>query len=516
MKEQNYRLSICLGLLCLVLNHTLLRAESRPNILFIMSDDHANKAISAYDDSLVNTPNIDRLANEGALFENAFVTNAICGPSRAVILTGKHSHLNGMKTNRDEFDGSQVTFPKLLRHNNYQTAVIGKWHLKTNPTGFDYWKILPGQGHYYNPDMKDEKGTATHPGYVTDVITDESISWLKQRDSEKPFFLMVHHKAPHRNWMPNLKYLNRFEGHEFQVPENFHDAYTGRKSLGKQQLTISKHMDIQYDLKVPCETCVPAEVNRRAEGAMRKALDRMTSEQLEQWEEGYRSEYQSFETLEKSDRAFDEWKLQRYLEDYLRCIISVDESVGALLQFLDEEGLSENTLVIYTSDQGFFLGEHGIFDKRYMYEESLRTPLLMRLPGKIDSETIVSELVQNLDFASTFLDFSGVAIPDDFQGKSLKPLIEGDTSEKWRESIYYHFSEEGWGVDSHFGVRTSDFKLIHFYSDTFQWELYDLRNDPQEMHNLITDPNYADVLADLKRQLIELQTQYQDSVVLHE
>jgi len=483
-----------------------------PNILFIMSDDHANKAISAYHEGLINTPNIDQIGKEGILFKNAFVTNSICAPSRAVILTGKHSHLNGIKTNHDQFDGSQVTFPKLLQENGYQTALVGKWHLKTEPTGFDYWNILPGQGDYYNPDFIDMGDTTIYQGYVTNIIADLALNWLENRNEEKPFCLMVHHKAPHRNWMPDLKHLDKYEDIKLPIPSTYNDDYTGRESLKKQMLTIKDHMDYVYDFKIPCDTCPVAEVNRWAHQSYEREMNRMTEGQKLMWENGYKIEIDDFIKASQSDSGLKAWKFQRYLEDYLRCITSVDENVGKLLDYIDRSGIGENTVVVYTSDQGFFLGEHGLFDKRYMYDESLRTPLLIRFPGRINPGITSDQLVQNLDIAPTLLDLAGISIPEVMQGKSMIPLFDESANIAWRKAIYYHFFEKGWGVDSHYGIRTDRYKIIHFYDDSDQWEFFDLKEDPVEMINLIDNPRYAKTISDLKEQLHSLQNQYKDSV----
>ncbi|MFC2125088.1 sulfatase [Bacteroidota bacterium] len=486
--------------------------DERPNILFIMSDDHANKAISAYHEGLIKTPNIDRLAKEGIIFENAFVTNAICAPSRAVILTGKHSHLNSIKTNHDRFDGSQVTFPKLLQKNGYETALVGKWHLKTEPTGFDYWNILPGQGDYYNPDFINMGDTAVYQGYVTKIIADLALKWMDDRDEQKPFCLMVHHKAPHRNWMPDIKHLDKFENINLPAPSTYHDDYAGRESLKKQKLTVKAHMDYEYDLKIPCDTCPVTEENWWANESFEHEMSRMTVVQKKGWEIGYQSEIETFAKASQLNSILDEWKLQRYLEDYLRCIVSVDESVGQILEYLDSSGLIESTVVVYTSDQGFFLGEHGLFDKRYMYEESMRTPLLIRYPDGIEPGIRSGKLVQNLDIAPTLLDLAGIEIPETMQGESMKVLFGESTDFEWREAIYYHFFEKGWGVDSHYGIRTERYKLIHFYDDSDEWEFFDLDIDPVEMNNLIHNSTYEKTVFELKEQLYELQNHYNDSV----
>jgi arylsulfatase A-like enzyme len=487
-------------------------AEERPNIIVIMTDDHATQAISSYGSKLVETPHIDELAREGVLFNQATVTNSICAPSRAVLLTGKHSHLNGVATNKARFDSSQMTFPKVLQDHGYQTAIIGKWHLKSQPTGFDHWNVLPGQGHYYNPAFIKEGKDTTYQGYVTEIITDLSKEWMEQRDSEKPFLLMMHHKAPHRNWMPALSLLDTFDTRKFPVPETFYDSYQGRPHLEHQKLTVANHLDYQYDLKIPCDTCPVAPINSWAPYYYNLAMNRLTGEQREQWFEGYQDDIEYFRNTQPDGRELDQWKYQRYMEDYLRCIVSVDRSIGRLMDFLESEGLDENTLVVYTSDQGFFLGEHGLFDKRYMYEESFRTPLIMKYPGKIRSGKRSDKLVQNLDVAPTLLDFAGAEVPDAMQGKSMQPLLTGKKGDQWRDAVYYHFSEKGWGVASHYGVRTDRYKLIHFYDPVDQWELYDLKEDPLELINLYDNPQYQDVVKRLKKKLSELQQKYNDPV----
>ncbi len=400
-----------------------------------------------------------------------------------------------------------------MRQNGYETALIGKWHLKTAPTGFDYWNILPGQGDYYNPDFINQGDTSQHHGYVTNIITDLALSWLGDREAEKPFCLLVQHKAPHRSWMPALNHLNEFEDINFPQPPTYTDNYNGRESLKKQQLTVKDHMDYTYDFKIPCDTCPVSEVNNWAKKVFQRNMARMTDDQKTAWENGYKAEIKRYQDVHKTKSHIDEWKLQRYLEDYLRCILSVDESVGQILNYLDQQDLSENTLVVYTSDQGFFLGEHGLFDKRYMYEESLRTPLLVRFPKMIQPATRANQLVQNLDFAPTLLDIAGIDIPEEMQGKSMKPIFQNQQQKDWRNAIYYHFFEKGWGVDSHYGIRTDRYKLIHFYNDSDQWELFDLQEDPNEMHNLIDNPNYEEMITDLTEQLRQLQIQYDDSII---
>ncbi len=482
-----------------------------PNILFIMSDDHAPTAVSAYSDDLIETPNIDRLAKEGMLFHNAFVTNAICGPSRAVILTGLHSHMNGVRDNHTAFNPDQSTFPGLLREAGYQTALVGKWHLKSQPEDFDYWNILPGQGDYYNPAFINNGRDTIYEGYVTNITTDLAIDWLETLDHSAPFCLMVHHKAPHRNWMPDLKHLDAFESARFPVPGSYNEELSERASLKDQKLTIRDHMDYHLDLKIPCDTCPIDEVNSWAPGAYQQALDRMNVQQRAQWEMGYVSEREQFFGGALNDLSLDEWKLQRYLEDYLRCILSVDESVGNLLNYPDENGLTENTIVIYTSDQGFFLGEHGLFDKRYMNEASMRTPLLMRYPRKIAPGSSSQKLVQNLDLSPTLLDMAELSIPGEMQGISLMPLLSDPDPKSWRKALYYHFYESGWGVDKHEGIRTDRYKLICFYGEEEYWELFDLRTDPEELNNLYETGSYEALTEELKAGLDSLKLQYRVS-----
>ncbi len=489
--------------------------KEQPNILFMMSDDHAYQAVSAYGYGLNNTPNIDRLAEEGILFNNAFCTNSICAPSRAVVLTGKFSHMNGHLDNGSTFDGSQLTVPKLLREAGYETAMIGKWHLKSDPTGFDFWKILLGQGPYYNPDFKDSTGVHNYEGYTTTIITDEALGWLQKRESEKPFFLMVHNKAPHRNWMPEPKYFN-FEEKTFPVPENYFDDYSNRGRAAKEQkMSVIVDMMLGYDLK----TFNPdTSIVQRGDPWIKGQLKRLTPSQLEVWNAHYDKIAENFfsQNLEGEELAI--WKYQRYMRDYLACIQSVDDNVGRLLDYLDESGLAENTAVFYTSDQGFYLGEHGWFDKRFMHEESLGLPLLVRLPADMEGGIKSDALVQNLDFAETFLDLAGADIPDEMQGHSLlNPIKAAQKNEgvpdDWRKSIYYHYYEYpgAHSVKRHYGVRNERYKLMHYYYDIDEWEMYDLEKDPKEMNNIIADPEYAKTLEEMKAELARLQREYGES-----
>ncbi|NOR73816.1 MAG: sulfatase-like hydrolase/transferase [Draconibacterium sp.] len=478
----------------------------RPNILFIMTDDHSYQTISAYSDQLIETPNLDRIADEGVIFHNSFVGNSICSPSRATMLTGKHTHKNGQINNSVTFDGSQVTFPKLLKSAGYQTAIVGKWHLKSDPTGFDYWNILPGQGQYYNPDFIEMGEKKRFKGYVTTLTTDFGIDWLNKRDQEKPFCLLLHHKAPHRTWQPDTLHLDEFKDKVYPVPANFFDKYEGRQAALEQHLSIrSSDMDVNYDLKLQDDAI---------KGRFGKVnhTNRMNEKERERWHAHYKPITKNFleQNLEGDD--LDLWKYQRYMRDYLACIRSVDENVGRVLNYLEENGLAENTLVVYTSDQGFYMGEHGWFDKRFMYEQSFRTPLMMRLPKGYNREGEMSQLVQNIDYAPTFLDFAGVEIPKEIQGKSIKPLLINNKNVEWRDAVYYHYYEfpNEHMVKRHYGVRTDRYKLIHFYNDIDVWELYDLEKDPEEMNNIIGQKEYAEVQKNLEKRLAELQVEYDD------
>ena len=469
-------------------------AKERPNILFIMTDDHASHAMSCYGSQVNKTPNLDRIAAGGMRFTNSFCTNSICAPCRAVILTGKYSHINGLIDNAVKFDGSQQTFPKLLRQAGYETAIIGKWHLKTDPTGFDYWNILPGQGVYYNPVTIEMGQRKNHEGYVTDILTDYALDWLKGRKDGKPFCLMFHHKAPHREWEPGPKYLTLYDDVQIPEPATLFDDYVGRGRAAKEQdMTIAKTMT-KRDLKL----VTPG---------------KLTPEQQAKWDAAYGPKNEAFEQANLQGKDLVRWKYQRYMKDYLRCIASVDESVGRVLDYLDQAGLADNTIVIYTSDQGFYLGDHGWFDKRFMYEESLRMPLVVRYPKEIKAGSVNDDIVLNLDFGETFLDYAGVSVPADMQGRSLRLLLQGRTPSDWRTSMYYHYYEYPavHSVKRHYGVRTQRYKLIHFYNDIDEWELYDLKTDPDEMQNVYSDPQYADVVKELTAELTRLRAQYKDT-----
>jgi arylsulfatase A-like enzyme len=499
-------------------------SPSRPNILFIMSDDHAYQAISAYSDHLLQTPNIDRLAEEGMLFTNACVTNSICAPSRAVILTGKHSHLNGKIDNRMPFDTTQVTFPQLFQNAGYQTAMYGKLHFGNNPKGVDDFMILPGQGNYINPRFITPQGDTTITGYVTDIITDLTLKWLKEeRNPEKPFMMAYLHKAPHRPWWPRPDKFAEFSEKEFPLPETLFDDYNTRGTAAKTaEMNLLTHMQYGHDSKVRPETLeamgevlpvVPESVrgftgpygraNEEQRAQYKPTLDKINSFFKDNWPE-------------MTDEEKMIWKYQRYMQDYLGCISSVDDNIGRVLDYLDESGLAENTIVVYTSDQGFYLGEHGWFDKRFIYDESFKTPLMVRWPGVTEPGSISDQMVQNLDFAQTFLEAAGIEIPSDMQGESLVPLLEGDDDAWTRDAVYYHYYEypSVHMVKRHYGIVTRDYKLTHFYYDVDEWELYDRKNDSLEIRNVYDHLEYQDVVIELKEKLNQLRTKYQDSEAL--
>ncbi len=505
---------------CTVERKKLPPLPEKPNILFIMTDDHAYQAISAYEGFLAEaapTPNIDRLAHEGILFRNAFVTNSICAPCRATILTGKYSHLNGIPDNLTPFDTSQLTFPKILQESGYQTAMIGKWHLKTTPSGFDFWKILPGQGQYYNPDFLTPEGRIRIRGYVTDIITGETLNWLKnKRDPEKPFMIMCHHKAPHRTWWPGPDHLQTFRGETFPKPSTLYDDHRRMGTAARiAKMKIMDDMSLVHDLKIkPEDPLTIVEDEPWSIRSYKLAYIRMNPEQRHAWDKAYDPMINAFREQDPAGRELLDWKYQRYMEDYLRCIQSVDDNVGRLLDYLDSSGLSENTVIVYTSDQGFYLGEHGWFDKRFMYRESFHTPLIIKWPGVIEPGSVNHDFVMNLDFAETFLDMAGLPVPGDMQGVSFLPLLRGNTPENWRKSVYYHYYEylggAGHNALPHYGIRTGRYKLMHFYT-IGEWELYDTEADPREQNNLTGSPGTGETVDMLKQQLKALREQYQVS-----
>jgi arylsulfatase A-like enzyme len=462
---------------------------SRPNILFIMADDHAAHAMSCYGSRINQTPNLDRIANGGMRFTNCFCTNSICTPSRASILTGTYNHVNNVTTLTTPMDNRLQTFPKLLQEVGYQTAIFGKWHLGQGPdhcpSGFDDWAVLPGQGLYHNPDFvfkgPDGGTRRTVPGYVTDIITDLSLDWLQARDPDRPFCLMYHHKAPHRAWEPDEKHAHLYLNEEIPEPETLYDDYSGRAAAAAAQMRVGVHMN-PLDLKSTINHDLP-------ENELRK------------------------------------WAYQRYIKDYLRVIASIDDNVGRVLDYLDAAGLTENTLVIYTSDQGFFLGDHGWYDKRFMYEESLRMPFILRYPQAVAAGTVNDDMILNVDFAPLFLDLAGVPVPDDMQGQSFRSLLHGETPPDWRQAMYYRYwmHKADHNVYAHYGIRTMQHKLIYYYADalgqagtidetyTPEWELFDLAADPYEMHNVVSDPAYAATVSELKAQLHTMQAALGDT-----
>lgn len=464
----------------------------QPNIVFIFSDDHAYQAISAYGDErkLLQTPNIDRIARNGMRFDRCLVTNSICGPARATILTGKYNHLNGFPNNSNSvFDGAQTTFPKLLQKAGYQTAIVGKWHLGSDPTGFDFWQVLPGQGIYYNPPMIKMGERITVPGYTTDIVTDVSLDWLKQRDKSKPFLLMCQHKAPHREWAPALRHLGFDNDRVYPEPATLFDDYAGRGIAERDQdMTIEKTMN-DRDLKFV-------------------APPSLTPEQKAKWDAYYEPRNAKFRAANLQGRDLVRWKYQRYMHDYLATLKAVDESVGRVLDYLQQEGLAENTIVIYSSDQGFYLGEHGWFDKRWIFEESVRTPFLVSWPGVTKAGTVSRDLVSNVDFAQTFLDAAGLQAPGDMQGRSLTPLFRGQRPGDWRTSFYYQYYE--WPVPHrvrpHYGVVTDRYKLVRFYgTGEDYWELFDREKDPHELKSVYEDSSYAATKAQLEKELTRLR-----------
>lgn len=493
--------------------------SQRPNIVFIMADDHAYQAISAYGSQLIQTPNIDRLARMGMLFTNASVTNSICAPSRATILTGKHSHINGKIDNHFPFDTTNVTFPQLLQKAGYQTAMFGKLHFGNNPKGFDQFRILPGQGAYYNPEfITKNEGNITVPGYVTDIVTDMTLDWLeKERNPDQPFLLMYLHKAPHRSWLMAGRHMEDFTSRTFPEPATLFDDYESRPAAAEAEMSVRRHMSWSGDNKISPQTMQEMGLEQIGIDTLRYnfSVGRMDSTQRATFDKYYGPINEAFKAAypDMTEEQIMKWKYQRYLQDYLGTIQAVDENVGRLLDYLEANNLMENTLIVYTSDQGFYLGEHGWFDKRFVYDESFRTPLLVAWPGQVAPGSTSDEMVQNLDFAQTFLDAAGVPQPGDMQGESLLPVLTG-TLEDWnREAVYYHYYEypAEHMVNRHYAIVTKDYKLIHYYFDLDYWELIDRRKDPQELRNVYDDPAYAEVRERLHRELEQIREKYGDS-----
>jgi len=493
----------------------------RPNIVFIMSDDHAYQAISAYSNRLIETPNIDRIAKMGMRFTNATVTNSICAPSRATILTGKHSHLNGKIDNDFPFDTTNVTFPQLFQEAGYQTAMFGKLHFGNAPKGFDQYKILPGQGSYYNPDfITKNEGTIRVEGYVTDIITDMTLDWLEEeRNPNDPFLLFYLHKAPHREWLPAERHLEEFTRRTFPEPATLFDDYSGRGRAAKEaEMNLLKHLHWSGDSKIYPSVMKELGISGTSNWdtlAFTRELGRLTPQQRANWDTSYDLVNASFKASFPSmdDKEKMQWRYQRYMQDYLGTIRAVDENVGRVLDYLEANNLMDNTLIVYTSDQGFYLGEHGWFDKRFVYDESFKTPLLVAWPGKIAPKSTSSTMVQNLDYAQTFLEAAGIPAPADMQGESLLPLLTGNSDSWTRDAVYYHYYEYPavHMVKRHYAVVTEQYKLVHYYYDVDEWELIDRIQDPQELRNVYDDPAYAPVVAELHLKLEELRKQYGDS-----
>lgn len=489
--------------------------HERLNIVYIMTDDHTRQMMSCYDKRHIETPNLDRIAENGVIFRNAYVANSISAPSRACLLTGKHSHKNGKIDNISSFDGSQQTVQQILADAGYETAIIGKWHLDSEPVNFNHWDILPGQGFYYNPVFITSEGKKEHSGYVTDIITDKGLDWLETgRDKEKPFVLFLHHKATHRNWMSDTKHLQDFEDKIFELPANFYDDYEGRIAAQRQEMQISSahDMDVVNDLKM----YRPGVETRLTNAYIYGEYGRLDSVQKVAWNNHYQPIIDKFYSENLQGDELTEWKYQRYMRDYSKTIKSLDENVGRVLDYMEERGMLENTVIFYTSDQGFYMGEHGWFDKRFMYEESFSTPLVIMFPewlGRKKGE--VDALVQNIDFAPTMLEMAGVDIPSDIQGVSLVSLLKNEkTPYNWRKSLYYHYYEYPGehAVKRHYGVKTERYKLIHFYDDIHEWELYDLQTDPMEMNNLYGKPGYEKITDELRSELKRLQEVYDDPI----
>lgn len=510
--------------------------RKQPNIILIMTDDHTRQAMGCYG-GIIETPNLDRIAEEGIRMDNFYVPNAISGPSRACILTGKYSHKNGFTDNSKTFDGDQQTFPKLLQKAGYQTAMIGKWHLNSEPQGFDFWSILKGQGEYYSPLFIENGKERIDSGYVTDIITDKAISFIENRDKARPFAMLYYHKAPHRNWMPAQRHLGYYDNHKFPEPETLFDDYSGRGRAAKEQeMSIERNMWPQWDFKIMSEEeygksyaeledtgnanlddVKRANDQGNSYSQMKGAYERMNSSQKKKWNEAFAPRIAEYNSMagKVSDEEMTRWKHQQYLKDYCAVVKGVDENVGRLLDYLESIGELDNTIIIYTSDQGFYLGEHGWFDKRFMYEESFTAPMLMRYPKAIRKGTSSKALSMNIDLAPTILDYAGVEIPEDIQGLSLRQVVEhrGKAPAQWRDAVYYHYYEyPSWhSVKRHYGIRTNRYKLIHFYNDVDEWELYDLKKDPHEMHSVYDDPDYAKVREEMHKKLDELRLQVDDT-----
>ena len=520
------------GVAAFAIQNALKTKQKRPNIILIITDDHGYQALSCYGSKLIQTPNMDRIANEGMRFDNCYVSNSISGPSRACILTGKMSHINGFTDNSKTFDGNQMTFPKLLHESGYQTAMIGKWHLTSNPQGFDFWSVLIGQGEYYSPDFIENGKEIRERGYVTDIITDKAINFLKNRDPNKPFAMIYNHKAPHMNWIPAPRHMGIYNNTIFPEPDNLFDDHAGMGRAAKEQLmNISTNMwedevlkianpaDLEgnYEIKGYNENKADfARANKRENGLtqLRTDYSRMSRDEKAKFNEAYKQRNEEYRSRKLSGKELTSWKYQQYMRDYLATVLAVDENIGRLIKYLEDIGELDNTIIIYTSDQGFYLGEHGWFDKRFMYEESQRTPFLVCYPKAIKPHGVSKALSMNIDIAPTLLDFAGVRIPSEIQGRSLKPILESDgkAPTDWREAVYYHYYEyPGWhSVKRHYGIRTNRYKLIHFYNDIDEWELYDLKGDVPEKKNVYNDPRYKPVREYMLGLLAKTSKEYKD------
>lgn len=509
------------------------KEAKRPNIILIVTDDHSYNAISCYGSKLIQTPNMDRIANEGMRFDNSYVSNSISGPSRACILTGKMSHINGFTDNSKSFDGNQMTFPKLLHESGYQTGMIGKWHLTSDPQGFDFWSVLIGQGEYYSPDFKENGKEVREKGYVTDIITDKAINFIKNRDHKKPFALIYNHKAPHMNWIPASRHMGIYNNIIFPEPSNLFDEHAGMGRAAKEQLMnissdlwedevlkIANPADLEgnYEIKGYNENKADfARANKRENGLtqLRADYSRMSTAEKATFNEAYKQRNEEFRTMKMTGKELTSWKYQQYMRDYLATVLAVDENIGRLMKYLEDIGELDNTIIIYTSDQGFYIGEHGWFDKRFMYEESQRTPFLIRYPKAIKARTVTKALSMNIDIAPTLLDMAGISIPQEIQGRSLNPIFmaDGEAPTDWREAVYYHYYEyPGWhSVKRHYGIRTNRYKLIHFYNDINEWELYDLKGDATEKKNVYNDPVYKSVREYMHKLLEKTSKEYNDN-----
>lgn len=481
-------------------------AASRPNIVFIFSDDHSLQTIGAYGWRLSEfcqqqqvTPNLDRLAAAGGIFVNSFCGNSLCSPSRAAIQTGLHSHANGVMLLDRPITPGVWTFPGSVREAGYQTALIGKWHLASTRPTTDYWRILPGQGSYWHPDFIGPDSKERRTGYTTDILTDMGLDWLSQRDKTKPFMLLLQHKAPHRPWVPPPRYYRWLADSKIPEPENLFDDYSGRGSPAhNQKMEIANHLTLHEDLKLPVDGRTPGENQR------------MTDAERAEWQAAFGPRNEAFAKAGLAGRELTRWKYQEYMKDYLRCIKAVDDSVGRVLDYLKTEGLAEHTVVIYSSDQGFYNGEHGWFDKRWIYEESVHMPFIVRWPGVVKPGARFTPMIQNIDYAPTLVDLAGGKIPSGLHGRSFLRVLRGEMPADWRSSIYYHYYDGGHSVAKHYGVRTDRYTLAYFY-EANEWELYDRKQDPRQMKSVQADPAYAKTLAELKQELTRLRAQYQDS-----